>query len=288
MTAHRRLEAVCPLHRVELPVPGRRQPVPRAWPRASAGAASCSRLAMVAGAALAISLVTYFAVPGGFIFFGILHQIALASLLGLAFLRLPALVTLVAAARVIAAPLLLRSAFFDHPWLVVARPVADRSALQRLCAACSHGSAPCLSASRAAKLAAHPACSSGSPGSTPPASVGRCSFAGRHSLAFYLIHQPRADRLRLAVRAGLPRRDGNARGAVPAILRGAVRGLPRRRVLHALLCVHARRRSKRERIGSTRSFADEQTAAERAQLQSLAGDLHRARPTAIMSEGGQP
>ena len=59
---------------------------------------------MVAGAALAISLVTYIAVPGGFIFFGILHQIALASLLGLAFLRLPAVLTLVAAALVIAAP----------------------------------------------------------------------------------------------------------------------------------------------------------------------------------------
>ena len=46
-----------------------------------------------------------------------MHEIALASLLGLAFLRLPALVTLAAAALVIAAPWYARSAFFDHPWL---------------------------------------------------------------------------------------------------------------------------------------------------------------------------
>ena len=74
------------------------------------------RFAMVAGAALAISIVTYIAVPGGFIFFGILHQIALASLLGLAFLRLPALLTLLIAAAVIAAPHYLRSEFFNPPW----------------------------------------------------------------------------------------------------------------------------------------------------------------------------
>jgi len=75
------------------------------------------RLAMVAGAALAITLATWIAMPQSFIFFGILHQIALASVLGLAFLRLPALMTLAFAALVIAAPWYARSSFFDHPWL---------------------------------------------------------------------------------------------------------------------------------------------------------------------------
>src|SRR5690606_13394953 len=73
------------------------------------------RLAMVAAAAAGISLVTFLVVPGGFIFFGILHQIALASVLGLAFLHLPAPMTLVAAALVAAMPWFARHAFFDHP-----------------------------------------------------------------------------------------------------------------------------------------------------------------------------
>ena len=95
------------------------------------------RLAMVAGAAIAISIATYIAIPGGFIFFGILHQIALASLLGLLFLRLPTIVTFLAAVAVIVAPFYLRSAFFDHPaWWWVGLST-DQSPLERLRSAVS-------------------------------------------------------------------------------------------------------------------------------------------------------
>ena len=47
------------------------------------------RLAMVAGAAALITLATYVATPQSFVFFGILHHIAVASVLGLLFLRWP-------------------------------------------------------------------------------------------------------------------------------------------------------------------------------------------------------
>jgi uncharacterized membrane protein len=47
------------------------------------------RFGMVAGAAIAISLATLIAFPSEWIYFGILHNIAVSSLIGIAFLRLP-------------------------------------------------------------------------------------------------------------------------------------------------------------------------------------------------------
>ncbi|MFN7026297.1 MAG: heparan-alpha-glucosaminide N-acetyltransferase [Pseudorhizobium sp.] len=59
------------------------------------------RFAMVAGAAAAISIATLIALPNEWIFFGILHSIAIASLIGLAFIRLPPLVSGSAAALLV-------------------------------------------------------------------------------------------------------------------------------------------------------------------------------------------
>jgi uncharacterized membrane protein len=147
------------------------------------------RLAMVVAAAAAITLATFVAVPGGFIFFGILHQIALASVLGLAFLRLPALVTLAVAAFVAAAPYFLRSEIFDYPalWWVGLSSVNPRSndyvPLFPWFSAILAGLAVAKIAGRAGWLDR----------------LGRLSlprwswplqWAGRHSLAVYLIHQP--------------------------------------------------------------------------------------------------
>lgn len=147
------------------------------------------RLAMVAAAAAAISVATYLAMPGGFIFFGILHQIALASLLGLAFLRLPAPFTLVVAIAVIAAPNVLRSSFFDHPawWWTGLGSVRPRSndyvpLFPWFGAVLAGIGLANIAQSQGffARLAAF----------RPGAWSQPLQFAGRHSLAFYLIHQP--------------------------------------------------------------------------------------------------
>lgn len=147
------------------------------------------RFAMVAGAAAAISVATYFAVPEGFIFFGILHQIALASLIGLAFLRLPWFVTALAAVAVVAAPHYLRSDVFNHPalWWIGLSTANPRSndfvPLFPWFGAVLAGMALARFAivtGIAARLAEW----------HPPGWSRLLRFGGRHSLAFYLLHQP--------------------------------------------------------------------------------------------------
>lgn len=148
------------------------------------------RLARIGGAALLVTLGTAWAFPDAYVFFGILHCIAVASVLGLAFLFLPVPVTALTAALVLAAPHLVHAAFLDapalfflglgavtprtndyvplFPWfgLVLAGIVLGRICLPRLAGS---------------RLGAW----------TPRSSLGRgMAFLGRHSLAFYLIHQP--------------------------------------------------------------------------------------------------
>ncbi|MER0238221.1 heparan-alpha-glucosaminide N-acetyltransferase [Fulvimarina sp. MAC8] len=76
------------------------------------------RLAQIVASALAITVVTIFVTPDSFVFFGILHHIAVASLLGLFFIRVPWPVTLLLGVCVIALPLFFRSEFFDPAYLV--------------------------------------------------------------------------------------------------------------------------------------------------------------------------
>jgi len=75
------------------------------------------RLMKVGGAALAVTVATYFAFPESYIFFGILHCIAVSSVLALPFLRLHPALVLIAAAFCLAAPWLFTSPALDAPWL---------------------------------------------------------------------------------------------------------------------------------------------------------------------------
>lgn len=147
------------------------------------------RLAMIACAALAISLVTYVAVPGAFIFFGILHQIALASVLGLLFLRVPALLTLVLAAAVIAAPAFLRSSFFEHPaWWWVGLSASNPRSNDYVPLFPWFGAV--LAGIGLTRLAASAGLLTRLAGLHAGAWSRPLIFAGRHSLAVYLLHQP--------------------------------------------------------------------------------------------------
>ena len=145
------------------------------------------RLAVIVAAALAITIATAIAVPEGMIFFGILHAIAAASLIGLAFLRLPPLVTLAAAAAAIALPNVYRSEFFDQPALLF---VGLSQHLPR-----SNDYVPLLPWAgallvgiAAARLALSRGWLQGL--ARLPGGPGWLRFAGRHSLAVYLLHQP--------------------------------------------------------------------------------------------------
>lgn len=69
-------------------------------------------------AALAITIATYFGMGDQYIRWGILHMIAAGSLIGLAFLRLPLIVIVLAALACLAAPHLLASDVFASPWLI--------------------------------------------------------------------------------------------------------------------------------------------------------------------------
>jgi uncharacterized membrane protein len=75
------------------------------------------RFRFVTGAALLVSLGTYFSMPEEWIFFGVLHCIALSSLLALPLLRAPIVLVAGVAVTAIAAPSVVAHPFFDQPLL---------------------------------------------------------------------------------------------------------------------------------------------------------------------------
>lgn len=148
------------------------------------------RFALIGGAALLVTIGTYVFSPDTFVYFGILHAIALFGLMGLGFLRLPLIAAALAAAFVVALPLFVQSPFFAEralswiglwdvppmsedlvpvfPWfgvtlagIVAARWARDKGGFERLA------------------------------GIDARNAVGKALvLAGRWSLVIYLVHQP--------------------------------------------------------------------------------------------------
>ena len=151
------------------------------------------RLAKIGGAALVITIATWFAFRETFIFFGILHAIAAASIVGLLFLRLPVIVTLLAATAAVVAPLYLRAPLFDHPalwWVGLSVDIPRSNDYVPLLP----WLAPVLLGIASGKLfvaSTLPERLAGFGGRTKVRWKTLLEAAGRHSLAIYLIHQPR-------------------------------------------------------------------------------------------------
>ena len=142
------------------------------------------RLMTLVLAAAAVSAVSYAMFPESPIFFGVLHHIAVASVLGLAFLRLPWPALLVLGAAVIIVGETVASPLFDEPWLrwiglMTFEPESnDYVPLFPWFGAVLFGIAfGRLWRPQEARA--------------PRRALGRgFAWAGRHSLAIYLIHQP--------------------------------------------------------------------------------------------------
>lgn len=147
------------------------------------------RLLIVGGAAAAITLATWVAIPDRFIFFGILHAITFGSLAGLAFVRLPVWATAAVAAAVLAAWATVALPVFDRPALLwvglgTVRPfTVDYVPVFPWFGALLAGIAAAGLADRAG-LWTWLARRRGGP------VLRTLSWPGRHSLAIYLIHQP--------------------------------------------------------------------------------------------------
>ena len=147
-------------------------------------------LAVIGAAALAISAATYAFAPDAFIFFGILHAIAVSALIALPLLAAPLWLVATLALAAIAAPALLASHSFDGPWLWwlglnagEPRTLDYRPLLPWLGVLLAGTLAARLWARADPKFAALRL-------KRGTAATRLLAFGGRHSLAVYLLHQP--------------------------------------------------------------------------------------------------
>lgn len=146
------------------------------------------RQAILVAAAIAVSIGTYIAFGPYFAFFGVLHAIALFSLLALPFLRAPLWLTALVAAAVIGATFLWSDPLFIDPWLAwigfwpFSPPTVDLVPLVPWFGVALLG-VIAMRVILASPLRPALAWRGGPIG-------GVLGFIGRWSLIFYLVHQP--------------------------------------------------------------------------------------------------
>ena len=146
------------------------------------------RLGLIAGGAVLVSIATWWFDPGTFVFFGVLHEIAAASVLALPFLSLPSVVAIAAGVAVIALPFVFTNPLFDVPalWWVglsTTEPVTvDYVPLFPWFGVVLLGVAAGRVVMRHAAAIAR--------FQPQNRAVRALAFGGRHTLFLYLVHQP--------------------------------------------------------------------------------------------------
>ncbi len=192
MSPATRVDRLRPADRRHVPRAGRRQPGAGHPSRAERGSASSADSLSSSAVPCWSASATWCVAPESFVFFGILHEIALASVLALPFLRTADRgVVGLAAAVVVALPYFFSSPVFDPSAALVGGPVGPRAALGGLRAGLP------LVRRGAGRHRRRPRSSSPTswtrrlPAGARPIRSGRAAvWAGRWSLAIYLIHQP--------------------------------------------------------------------------------------------------
>ena len=143
------------------------------------------RWAKLVAAAALITTASVWLVPGGTIWFGILHAMAATALIGLVALRLPWPVTLALAALTLAAAWGPTFAGLDPLWLVWVG-LAESRPMMGDYVPLIPWAAPALAGiafARALRPETWPM-------QAPSRLLHRLTFPGRHSLIIYLVHQP--------------------------------------------------------------------------------------------------
>ena len=147
------------------------------------------RLAMLVLAAGGISLVTYFAMPHNWVRFGILHSIAACSLLGLGLRNWPATALALSAVAVLWIGVTVATPLLDHPallWLGLGAQEPLMMDYEPL----FPWAAPFLAGMALAKAGENRLWGQRLLNCPMPAACAPLEWAGRHSLALYLVHQP--------------------------------------------------------------------------------------------------
>ncbi|MBO0662222.1 DUF1624 domain-containing protein [Jiella sp. MQZ9-1] len=149
------------------------------------------RLAQISAGAIAVTAVTLYVTPNSFVFFGILQHIALASLLGLAFLRLPAVLTALCGIAVVAAPSVINSPIFESRWLAWIGWFSDKMPLSNDLVPIFPFFGAVLIGIAAGQIAVNRGFIDAMRGwNTKLARLKPLEIAGRHALVIYLLHQP--------------------------------------------------------------------------------------------------